>query len=93
MDNSKKNGSSNQNDRPIFDRLKAGEPIRLDDPEYPKVQEVVNRTIELSAQLNTSTNIDLLRERLGEIIGTKLDESTTVFAPFYTNFGSVHHNR
>ncbi len=76
-----------QPDRDIFERMKAGEPIRLDDPEYPKIQEVVTRTIELSAQLNTSTNIDQIRERLSEIIGTELDESTTVFAPFYTNFG------
>jgi acetyltransferase-like isoleucine patch superfamily enzyme len=87
MNNSKKNGGANQQATDIFNRLKAGEPIRLDDPDYPKVQEVVNRTIELSAQLNTSTNIDQIRERLGEIIDTKLDESTTVFAPFYTNFG------
>jgi acetyltransferase-like isoleucine patch superfamily enzyme len=87
MDNSKKNGGANQQATDIFNRLKAGEPIRLDDPDYPKVQEVVNRAIELSAQLNTSTNIDQIRERLGEIIDTKLDESTTVFAPFYTNFG------
>jgi acetyltransferase-like isoleucine patch superfamily enzyme len=87
MDNSEKNGGANQQATDIFNRLKAGEPIRLDDPDYPKVQEVVNRAIELSAQLNTSTNIDQIRERLGEIIDTKLDESTTVFAPFYTNFG------
>jgi acetyltransferase-like isoleucine patch superfamily enzyme len=76
-----------QFDKDIFDRLKAGEPIALNDPEYFKVQEVVNRTIELSAQLNTATSVDQIRERLGEIIGTPLDESTTVFAPFYTNFG------
>jgi hypothetical protein len=42
----------------IFDRLKAGEPIRLDDPQYFKIQEVVNRTIKLFAALNTSTSID-----------------------------------
>jgi acetyltransferase-like isoleucine patch superfamily enzyme len=71
----------------IFDRLKAGELIRLDDPEYPKVQGVVDRTISLSAQLNSSTSIDQIRKRLGEIIGTEVDETTTVFAPFYTNFG------
>jgi acetyltransferase-like isoleucine patch superfamily enzyme len=74
-------------DRNIFDRIKAGEPIRLDDPEYPKVQEVVNSTIQLSIQLNTSSDIDQIRVRLGEIIGKDLDESTTVFAPFFTNFG------
>jgi acetyltransferase-like isoleucine patch superfamily enzyme len=73
--------------RHIFNRLKAGEPIRLDDPDYFQIQEVVDRTIELSAQLNTSTSIDQIRERLGEITGTPLDESTTVFAPFHTNFG------
>lgn len=77
----------NQNDRDIFDRMKAGEPIRLDDPHYFKIAEVVNRTIELSAQLNTSTNVDQIRQRLSDIIGSKIDESTTVFAPFYTNFG------
>ena len=87
MNKSEKQNISDENDRDIFDRLKAGEPIRLDDPEYPKIQEVVNRTIELSVKLNTSTNIDQIRERLSEIIGTKLDESTTIFAPFYTNFG------
>jgi acetyltransferase-like isoleucine patch superfamily enzyme len=73
--------------RDIFDRLKAGEPIRLDDPEYPKVQEVVDRTIQLSAALNTCTSITRMRAQLCEIIGTEIDESTTVFAPFYTNFG------
>ena len=75
------------NNKDIFDRLKAGEPIGLDDPEYPKVQGVVDRTISLIAQLNNSTSIDQIRKRLGEIIGAELDETTTVFAPFYTNFG------
>jgi acetyltransferase-like isoleucine patch superfamily enzyme len=87
MNNLETNASSKQNTRDIFDRLKAGEPVRLDDPEYSKVQEVVDRTIRLSAQLNTANNIDHVRELLSEIMGTKLDESTTVFAPFYTNFG------
>ena len=79
--------SSNRNDRDILDRLRAGEPIRLDDPQYYKIQAIVDRTIKLSAQLNTATGIDQIRERLSEIIGTPLDESTTVFASFYTNFG------
>ena len=67
--------------------MRAGEPIRLDDPQYPKVQEVVSRTIKLSAELNTSTDVDQIRKRLSDLIGTELDESTIVFAPFYTNFG------
>jgi acetyltransferase-like isoleucine patch superfamily enzyme len=77
----------NRNDRDIFDRMKAGEPIRLDDPEYPKVWEVVCRTIRLSHTLNGSTNVDQIRELLIDIIGAQVDKSTTVFAPFHTNFG------
>ena len=84
---SEKQNVSTQNERHIFDRMKAGEPIRLDDPQYFKIQEVVDRTIELSAQLNTSANVDQIRQRMSEIIGGELDKSTTVFTPFYTNFG------
>lgn len=77
----------NQNRKSIFDRMKAGELFRMDDPEYPKVLEIVSRTITLSAALNTSTNVDQIRKRLSEIIDSPLDNSTTVFTPFYTNFG------
>jgi len=87
MDKRKNENVSQQNDRDIFDRMKAGELFRLDDPEYPKVLEIVNRTLKLSAELNTSTDVNQIRERLSEIIGSQLGKSTTVFAPFYTNFG------
>jgi acetyltransferase-like isoleucine patch superfamily enzyme len=71
----------------IFDRLKAGEPIQLSDPEYYKINEVVNRTIRISGKLNNATDTDQMRSYLGEITGKKIAASTTVFAPFYTNFG------
>ena len=87
MEKVEKENSSNQHGRDIFDRMKAGEPIPLDDPEYHKVQELVSRTLNLSASLNAATDVDQIRERLSEIIGTPLDKSTTVFAPFHTNFG------
>jgi len=87
MDKRKNENVSPQNDRDIFDRMKAGELFRLDDPEYPKVLEIVNRTLKLSAELNSFTDVNQIRERLSEIIGSQLDKSTTVFAPFYTNFG------
>jgi acetyltransferase-like isoleucine patch superfamily enzyme len=65
----------------------SGEPIRLLDPEYPKIGYVVSRTLKLSVKLNSSTDVNQVRIRLGEIIGTPIHESTTVFAPFHTNFG------
>ena len=61
MDKLGKESSSSQNDRDIFERMKAGELLRLDDPGYHKVQEVVSRTINLSAGLNTSTDVDEIR--------------------------------
>lgn len=74
--------------RDIFERLRAGEPLRKDDPEYGTFGEVVARTIRLCVDMNaTATDTDQVRQRLSDIIGTPIDESTTIFPPFYTNFG------
>jgi len=47
MSNSGKQVFKNENKPHIFERMKAGELFRLDDPEYPKVLDVVpdNKTI------------------------------------------------
>lgn len=79
--------SPRQQGRDIFKRMLAGEPIRMDDPEYPKFIEAVARTIKLSAALNAATDINQIRNRVGEITGNTLDVSTTIFIPFHTNFG------
>lgn len=71
----------------IFHRLKAGEAIRLDDPEYGRIQEIVDRTLSLSSQMNSTGNVSDVRNFLSAIIGKEIDESTTIFAPFYVNFG------
>jgi len=76
----------------IFERMQAGEPIRKDDPEYGKFSDVVSRTIRLCVRMNaTATDVDQVREMLSENIGIEIDDSTTVFPPFYTNYGqSIH---
>lgn len=71
----------------IFERLQSGEPIRLNDPEYHKINEVVHRTLKLSKKMNNADELETIRYYLGEIIGAKIDETTTIFIPFYTNFG------
>lgn len=73
----------------IFHRLRDGELVHLQDPEFYKVDEVVNRTLALSPALNASTSIDETREKLSELIGYALDKSTTVFAPIHINFGKA----
>ena len=87
MDKLEKENISTQSDKDIFDRMRSGGPIRSTDPEYHKVWEIVSRTIKISAELNASTDVGQIRERLSEIIGSKIDESTIVFTPFHTNFG------
>lgn len=71
----------------IFKRLRSGELIRLTDPEFYKIDEVVSRTIRLSAELNAAEDIDQARQVLSEITGRQIDRSSTVFVPFHTNFG------
>lgn len=74
--------------RDIFERLSTGELLRKDDPEYGKFAEVVSRTIRLCVQMNaTATDVDEVRSQLSEIIGSRIDVSTAIFPPFYTNFG------
>ncbi|MBE7171715.1 MAG: sugar O-acetyltransferase [Williamsia sp.] len=71
----------------LFDRLLAGEPVRMDDPAYYKIGELVSRTMQLSVELNGAGTPDLIRRKLSEITGSEIDASTTLFAPFYTNVG------
>lgn len=79
---------TNSMNNDIFQRMRAGEPLRKEDAEYARFAEVVSRTISLCAAMNaTATELDQVREKLSEIIGTRIDESTTIFPPFYTNFG------
>ena len=71
----------------IFNRPKSGEPIRLGDPEHQQILAVVDRTLRLTNQLNNSGDVNTVRELLGDIIGNRIDETTTIFPPFYVNFG------
>ena len=76
-----------QNNTDIFDRMLAGGIIRNDDPQMAEAWKVVFRTIQLSAVLNSATDVDQIRAQLSEITGSEIDMSTTIFIPFYTNFG------
>lgn len=71
----------------IFDKMISGGLIETTTDEFSKVYEIVNETIAASVQLNSSSNTAEIRERLSAIIGKTIDQSTTVFTPFHTNFG------
>jgi acetyltransferase-like isoleucine patch superfamily enzyme len=72
----------------IFERMRAVGIIPHTEPQWVEVWEIVNQTIALSTRrLNASGNVDEIRVILSEILGQSIDPSTTVLAPFSTNFG------
>jgi len=74
-------------DKAIFERLQLGESIPMNDPDYGQIREAVNETFELLVQVNSSKNTEEVRLLLNSVFGYVIDSSTTIFPPFYTNFG------
>ena len=68
-------------------RFNSGEVIPPTDPAFAVVMPIVGETLQLIGKLNASGDIATARSILSEIFDQKLDESTTVFPPFTTNFG------
>ena len=72
----------------IFERMRAGELIRLDEPDYPKVGEAIERAFRMTGELNSAYHTDgETRAALSKLTGQSIDGSTTVKLPFYTDFG------
>lgn len=72
----------------IFERMKQGELIRLDDPDYPKVYEAITRAFRITGDLNSSYHdADQTRAVLSELTGQQIDETTWIIAPYNTDFG------
>ncbi|MEQ1624599.1 MAG: DapH/DapD/GlmU-related protein [Sediminibacterium sp.] len=71
----------------LFEQMLAGGLIPNDHPQLNLLWDAVAQTIQRSALLNTSTSIAESRTRISEIIGKEIDQSTTIFIPFHTNFG------
>lgn len=71
----------------IFERLHSGEAVPMNDPQYGEIFKIASRTMQLSAELNSSADIDRARDIISEITNNKIDASTTILAPFYINLG------
>ena len=76
---------SNQKD--IFEIMKSGGEVRQDHPQFATFMGIVTATLKEVAVMNNLGDVAEIRNKLSEIIGNKIDESTGIFAPFYTNFG------
>lgn len=71
----------------IFARLRNGETILFDDPEFHKLREASFNTKKLLLQLNQSADREEMRALLSRITGSEVDESSTIFPPFHVNYG------
>ena len=71
----------------IFARLRNGETVPFDDPEYARLRDVSFATRKLLLQLNQSADPEEMRALLSRITGTAIDESTAIFPPFHINYG------
>lgn len=72
----------------IFERMAAGELIRLDDPDYWQIEQAIMRAFQITGQLNSSYHdAHCTRAVLSELTKQPIDPSTTIMPPFYTDFG------
>ncbi len=71
----------------VFERLRNRESILPDDPEAYKMREASYATKELLVQMNNSSDPNEIRDLLGRITSTEIDESVAVFTPLYINYG------
>lgn len=71
----------------IFERLRAGEAVPFDDLHYGEIHEAASRTARLLAELNQTADAAQVRRIWGEISGSPLDLSSTIFLPIYVNVG------
>jgi len=74
-------------EKDLFERMLEGGIIQNKDPEFYKIFEQVNATKKRTIALNSATDPDEIRGIMSEIIGKTVDNSSTVFTPFNTNFG------
>jgi acetyltransferase-like isoleucine patch superfamily enzyme len=75
------------NTQNIFEMMKDGREVRQDHPQYSDFMDAVASTLKLTAVLNSTGDVNEVRKILSEIIGSPIDNSTGIFAPFYINFG------
>lgn len=71
----------------IFERLRNGETISSTDKEAYKMMEASFETKKLLIQMNNSSDPAEIRNLLGQITASDIDENVNVFTPLYINYG------
>ena len=75
------------NTKNIFQRLRNGETISADDPEAYRMREESFVTKKLVVEMNNTPDPDEIRNFLGQITGSEIDQTVVVFTPLHINYG------
>jgi acetyltransferase-like isoleucine patch superfamily enzyme len=70
-----------------YARFQSGEVILPTDPAFSVILPIVRETLKLIGKLNANGDIAEAKDILSQIFNQQLDETTTLFPPFTTNFG------
>lgn len=71
----------------IFERLRTGETVAFDDPDYYKLWDAAFATKKLLLQLNQTADSEEIRGLLGILMNGTFDESSKIFPPIYISYG------
>jgi acetyltransferase-like isoleucine patch superfamily enzyme len=71
----------------IFERLLQGETVPADDPQAYRLREESYLTKRLLVKMNNSSDHSEIRDLLGQITNSAIDESTALFTPLHINYG------
>lgn len=72
----------------ILTRDKAGMPVSTKEADFNKIWEIIEETQKIITGLNTSYHeAEEVRDLFGRLTGKRIDESVTLFPPFYADFG------
>lgn len=78
---------NNNTNQIIFERLKKGEALTFDDPDFFQLTKGAERAIGILVNMNTSKTFSDIRNHLSDLVGYQVDQSTTVYTPFSCNYG------
>lgn len=71
----------------IFKRMKAGETIYRNEPDFEILNKQYRRSLEMMKRINNLTDYDEIRNVLREWTGRKIPDSSFVIPPFYSEWG------
>ncbi len=72
----------------IYDRMKAGEPIRESDQDHDKVLAGYSRMMRITSEINCGYHDGAdIRKLMGELTCSDIHESVTIIPPFYSDWG------